>query len=195
MKSLTEVETPDIREALPAVAPAHDDHDVPDQVRRVVPARRRPLAPRLDMLPPHALRRPAHVEGPNVVQRRGSVPSAENPELALVEHGCVGPTRWRDDGALGERWTYPAAHDGVEDVDVVVIRRALAAADDNEFAIDKCGTVRSAGGWYIAHDLGVGPLHCFYCVCVSQTEYKAHEPEMTRGDPCPQEGPLLHART
>ena len=50
--TLTKVEAPDVREALPPVAAADDNHDVADQVRCVISSRGRLLPPRLHQFPP-----------------------------------------------------------------------------------------------------------------------------------------------
>ena len=62
----------------------------------------------------------------------------------------------------------PAAHGGVEDVDVVVIGGAFAAAEDDQLAVDERRGVRAAGRGDVADDFGVGPLHGLWSAWVSE---------------------------
>ena len=82
--SRTKVQTKDIRERLPPIAPTDDDHDVPHQVRGMVPTRRRPRPRRALLLPPHPIGRHRHVEHPHIVQRHRTVPTSEHHQPRLV---------------------------------------------------------------------------------------------------------------
>ena len=139
----TEVETPNVLEALAAVAASDDDHDVLHQIGGVVAARGRPLASRDgDLLPAHPVEGAADVERPDVVQRLQPVPAAENPDLVLVQHRRVRAPRRRHVPAR-ERRARPAPRGDVEDEYAVVVRGALTAADYDDLAADERRGVRA----------------------------------------------------
>lgn len=84
-KKRTEVETPDILETLPSVAPSDDDHHVLYEVGSMVAARGWSLAPGdRDLLPLHPVERSADIERPDVVQCLQTVAATEYPDLVLV---------------------------------------------------------------------------------------------------------------
>ena len=60
----------------------------------------------------------------------------------------------------------PAAHEGVKDVEVVVVYRAFSAAEYEDAAVDLGRGVCTAGGRDVANSFGVGPLHGFLQVRV-----------------------------
>ena len=93
----TQIQTPNVRKTLLAVAPTDDDHDVPDEIRGVVAARDGLPTVGLDLLPAHAVHRHADVEGPDVVERLHAVPAAKDPDLIVVVHGGVGAARRGED--------------------------------------------------------------------------------------------------
>ena len=147
-------------EALPTVASSNDDHHVADEVRRVVPSRRRLLASRLDLLPPHLLNGAAHVQRPDVVERRTAIAAAEYPQLVLVENGRVRASRWRK----RVRWKHgvcPFPHGGIEDIDVVVVRGTFSATEDDDLAVDERRCMRATWWWDVAYHVRVRPLHRF----------------------------------
>ncbi|KYK54150.1 hypothetical protein DCS_06107 [Drechmeria coniospora] len=133
-----DVVDPDVVEAFAPVGAAEDDELAAHHVGRVVAsrprptvvgARRRPGGARYQL--PRHLGAVADVEAPYVVERPHAVAAAEDVDAVLVEAGRVRPSLGRQPVPehLGPA---PAKVDRVEHVHVVVVRRPVAAAEDDE---------------------------------------------------------------
>ena len=89
------------------------------------------LAPRYHGLPPiYPIERTADVEHPDIIHRLQPISAAENLDCVPVKHRGV-YSAWRGNVCSRERRAQPTARWDVKDVDVVVVSRALAAANDD----------------------------------------------------------------
>ena len=99
----TQIQAPDVRETLPTITAAHDDHDAPDQVGGMVASRRWRVAISFNEGPFQAPTgsttergiQTGYIERPQVIECRQTIPPSENIDLAAIQHRCMRTSRCR----------------------------------------------------------------------------------------------------